>query len=434
MGRTSRRLEGTEGVAADARGPRTTRDPSLSVGARRADECRLVQSDNLVAMRELERTHGARFRLAYLDPPFNTGRVFSQYDDARSREAWLAMMAPRLHAARALLRDDGVLAVEIDDTELGPLQVLCDEIFGSRNRVSTITVVRSAATGHKAQNAGPVHVSDFILLYAKSRAAFSPTRLFRERAGADPAYRTFIVDRGAPVASWRYVPLARAVAAHAGFATGSAAKRSLGEAWPARQAAFARAHAASVVRFAQVRVEAVSREAQALVARSRREPDRTLVLERPSRPALVLRGGNRVLFLASKLRSLLPDGTLDPTEAAPRVLAEPLTNVWTDVPFQGLASEGGVAFSRNKKPERLLERLLALTTAPGDWVLDPFLGSGTTAAVAETMGRRWIGIEQGDHALSLALPRLARLARGEDATGLRRSREYTGGGTFGVYR
>ena len=434
MGPTSRRLEGAPGPEVAPQRPRFTRDPSLSVGARREDESRLVHGDNLEAMRELASPHGPRFRLAYLDPPFNTGRVFSQYDDARSREAWLAMMAPRLEATRALLRDDGAMAIEIDDTELGPLQVLCDQVFGSKCRVSTITVVRSAATGHKAQNAGPVHVSDFILLYAKDRAAFAPTRLFRARAGADPAYRTFVVDRSAPVASWQYVPLARAVARGAGFATASAAKRALGDAWGERVAAFARAHAESVVRFAQVRVEAVSRAAQALVERSRREPERTLVLERPGRPALVLRGGNRVLFLASKLRSLLPDGTLDPTERAPRVVAEPLTNVWSDVPFQGLASEGGVSFSRNKKPERLLERVLALTTAPGDWVLDPFLGSGTTAAVAETMGRRWVGIEQGEHALSLALPRLARLARGEDATGLRRTRAYAGGGAFGVYR
>lgn len=393
-----------------------------------------MHGDNLVAMGDLERTHAARFRLAYLDPPFNSGRVFAQYDDARSREAWLAMMAPRLRAVRSLLANDGAMAIEIDDTELGPLQVLCDEIFGSKNRVSTITVVRSAATGHKAQNAGPVHVTDFILLYAKDRAAFAPTRLFRARAGEDPAYRTFIVDHEAPVASWQYEPLTRAAARDAGYATASEAKRALGEAWAMRVATFARAHAGSVVRFAQVRVEAVSREAQRLVARSRREPSRTLVLERPGRAPLVLRGGNRVLFLSSKVRSVHADGTLDPTEHAPRVVAEPLTNVWSDVPFQGLASEGGVAFSRNKKPERLLERVLALTTRPGDWVLDPFLGSGTTAAVAETMGRRWVGIEQGDHALSLALPRLARLVRGEDPTGLRRTRPYAGGGAFGVYR
>jgi adenine-specific DNA-methyltransferase len=92
--------------------------------------------------------------------------------------------------------------------------------------------------------------------------------------------------------------------------------------------------------------------------------------------------------------------------------------VWTDVPFQGIAREGGVVFSRNKKPERLVARVLAMATDPGDWVLDPFLGSGTTAAVAHKMGRRWIGIESGAHLTTLAEPRLARVVRGEDTAGI----------------
>ncbi len=401
-----------------------------------------MHADNLTAMAQLAEdapgwgSHRGLFRLAYLDPPFNSGRVFAEYDDVRSRAAWLAMMAPRLTAVRDLLREDGALAVEIDDTELGPLQVLCDAIFGAENRVSTVTVVRSAATGHKAGNRGPVHVTDFLLLYAKDRARFAPNALYRARrgGGSDPAYRTFVENREADPELWRFVPLARAAAAASGYATSRAARAALGAGWPARVARFAVENAARVARFAQVRFEAVSRAAQRLVVCSREAPERTFRLERAGRPPLLLRGGNRILFLDAKLRPLLPDGTIDPEGAAPRVVAEPLTNVWDDVPFQGIAGEGKVAFARNKKPERLLERIVALTTDPGDWVLDPFLGSGTAAAVAETMGRRWVGIEQGEHALSLALPRLTRLVRGEDPTGLRRTRASAGAGSFGVYR
>jgi adenine-specific DNA-methyltransferase len=116
-----------------------------------------------------------------------------------------------------------------------------------------------------------------------------------------------------------------------------------------------------------------------------------------------------------------------------RVIVEPLTNVWDDVPFQGIAREGGARFVRNKKPEKLLARILAMSTDPGDWVLDPFLGSGTTAAVAQKMGRRWIGIEQGDHVDALCLPRLRRVVDGQDATGVSRALGWGGGGGFHVW-
>jgi len=167
----------------------------------------------------------------------------------------------------------------------------------------------------------------------------------------------------------------------------------------------------------------VSRAAQALIDRSRREPDRVLRLERRGRKDLVLRGGNRVLRLSDKV--VVSGGR--------RVLVEPLTNVWDDVPFQGIAREGGARFVRNKKPEKLLARVLALTTDPGDWVLDPFLGSGTTAAVAHKMGRRWIGIERGAHVDALCVPRLRRVVDGEDATGVSRALGWTGGGGFDVW-
>ena len=137
----------------------------------------------------------------------------------------------------------------------------------------------------------------------------------------------------------------------------------------------------------------------------------------------MLRGGNRVLFLEDKV--VERDGR--------RVLVEPLTNVWDDVPFQGIAREGGARFVRNKKPEKLLARVLSLTTDPGDWVLDPFLGSGTTAAVALKMGRRWVGIERGDHVDTLCLPRLRRVVDGVDVTGVSRAFGWKGGGGFHVW-
>ena len=394
--------------------PRTfTRDASRSYGDPRAGNV-LVHGENLEAMGRLARAgFGRRFRCVYLDPPFNSGRRFAEYDDALSPEAWRAMMRERIEAARELLADDGAMFVEIDDTELGALQLLMDEVFGRAQRVSTITVVRSAATGHKAINRGPVNVADYLLVYARDRARWRCNQLVRERRGYDRAYGTWLENPGDPCARWRFEPLA------------ARARRALGDAGATRAdvEAWAIEHAANVVRFAQPRYEAVSTKARALIDRSRREPERVLRLRRPGRKDLVLRGGNRVLFLADKV--VVEDGRAR--------LVEPLTNVWDDVPFQGIAREGGARFIRNKKPERLLARVIAMSTDPGDWVLDPFLGSGTTAAVAHKMKRRWVGIERGAHVDALCIPRLARVVDGTDATGVTRAFDWRGGGGFDVW-
>ena len=179
-----------------------------------------------------------------------------------------------------------------------------------------------------------------------------------------------------------------------------------------------------MVRFAEPRFEAVGRDVQAAIVRSRAEPEAVFVHTRQAHKEIYLRAGQRILFLRDKVERI----------AGAATMVEPLTTVWDDVPFQGIAKEGGVVFVRNKKPERLLHRILSMVTDPGDWVLDPYLGSGTTAAVAHKMGRRWIGVEQGDHALSMALPRLTRVVRGGDDTGVTRDTGWRGGGGFGVFR
>jgi adenine-specific DNA-methyltransferase len=388
-------------------------DASRSYGDPGAENV-LVHAENLDAMARLARAgFDARFRCIYFDPPFNSGRRFAEYDDALLPEVWRAMIRERLVVARALLADDGAIAIEIDDTELGPLQIAMDDVFGREQRVSTITVVRSAATGHKAANRGPVNVTDFLLVYAKDRARWRCNAIVRERERYDGAYATWLENPRDPPVRWRFTPLA----AHVQRALGGAPARADVE-------RYAVAHAEHVVRFAQPRYEAVGRKARALIDRSRREPERVLRLARGSRRDLVLRAGNRVLQLSNKVVDV----------AGRRVVVEPLTNVWDDVPFQGIAREGGARFVRNKKPEKLIARIIAMSTDSGDWVLDAFLGSGTTAAVAHKMGRRWVGIEQGEHVDALCIPRLRRVVDGEDTTGVTRAFEWKGGGGFHVWR
>lgn len=387
------------------------------------DQNLLVHGDNLAALRALGRSFAGKIRCVYLDPPFNTGRTFAQYNDSLGTDEWVKMMRPRLEALVPLLAEDGAVFAEIDDTQLAHLMLVMDEVFGAKNRISTITVVRSATTGHKAINAGPVHVSDFILAHAKDKKSWRYRPQVRVRDGLDPAYTTWLDDPDAPPSRWTFRPLRGAIAEELGYASARDAIRELGKTgFERRLAKMALERARHVVRFAQPRYEAISRAARELVDRSRAATDRVFVLERDGRAPFIVRGGNRILFLGDKVRVV---------DGRPSIV-EPLTNVWTDMPFQGIAREGGVVFTRNKKPERLVARVIAMATDPGDWVLDPFLGSGTTAAVAHKMGRRWIGIESGDHLTTLAEPRLARVVSGEDTTGISTETGFKGGGGFSV--
>ncbi|MGO9832880.1 MAG: site-specific DNA-methyltransferase [Polyangiaceae bacterium] len=387
------------------------RDPERSYGDPRSANA-IVVGENLDAMKRLVGAGFAgRFRCVYFDPPFNSGRRFTEYADSLDPAAWRAMIRDRLEAAGHLLAEDGAIFVEIDDTELGTLQLEMDRAYGREHRVSTVTVVRSAATGHKAVNRGPVNVTDYLLVYAKDRARWRYNPLVRERARYDRAYSTWLENPDDAIDGWRFETLAAHV------------RRAVGHPSRSEVEGYAIAHAGHVVRFAQPRYEAVSGAARALIDRSRLEPDRVLRLARNGRKDMLLRGGNRILFLSDKV--VERDGR--------RVLVEPLTNVWDDVAFQGIAREGGARFVRNKKPEKLLARILEMSTAPGDWVLDAFLGSGTTAAVAQKMGRQWIGIEQGAHVDTLSIPRLRRVVDGEDASGVTRAAGWAGGGGFHVW-
>ncbi len=391
-------------------------------------ESALVCGDNLDVMARLGLSHRGRFRLAYVDPPYNTGRTFKEYKDARAPEEWRAMMRVRLELLSPLMAEAGTVVAEIDDTELGALIALFDDVFGRDNRVSIVTVVRSAATGHKAINRGPVNVADYLLVYAKDKRRFRPNAGYRRR-DRDPAYGTVIADRAAPPETYTFQPLGRAVAEAMGYPSRLAATRALGrDVFAARVDRFCLDEPERVVRFAQPRYEAVSQEARALIDRSRLEPSRVFVLQREGFRPLILRGGNRLLFLSDKVKD----------HEGERCFVEPLTNVWDDIPFQGLAREGGVTFSRNKKPERLLARIVQLFSDVGDWVLDPFLGSGTTAAVAEKLGRKYVGIE-GSQAVfdELCVPRLERVIAGKDAAGIRKvvgqGEAKSARGGFGIY-
>ena len=171
-------------------------DPALSYHAKTRREGdifdnRLISSDNLLALKALEQECAGKIKCVYIDPPFNTNQAFDHYEDGIEHSLWLSLIRERAELIWRLMSEDGTLFVHIDDNELGYLIVVLDEIFGRQNRISVVTFKQGAATGHKAINPGMVSVTNFLLVYARSKAHWKPKRLFTGR-GRDKRYGQFL--------------------------------------------------------------------------------------------------------------------------------------------------------------------------------------------------------------------------------------------------
>ncbi|WP_419601341.1 DNA methyltransferase [Thiolapillus sp.] len=151
----------------------------------------LIQGDNLEALKALLPYYAGKVKCIYADPPFNTGQAFPDYDDNIEHTLWLSMMYPSLELQRDLLAEDGTLFIHIDDNELGYLIAIADEIMGRKNRISVVTFKQGAPTGHKAINPGMVSTTNFLLVYAKSKAEWKPNRIFTGRT-RDKRYGKFL--------------------------------------------------------------------------------------------------------------------------------------------------------------------------------------------------------------------------------------------------
>ena len=392
-----------EAVRAATRAPYRLLEPvpELSYGDAESENL-LIQGDNLDALKALLPYYAGRVKCVNIDPPFNTQQAFENYDDNLEHSIWLSLMYPRLEFLRDLLSDDGSLFIHIDDNELGYLIALADEIMGRKNRVSIVTFKQGAATGHKAINPGMVTTTNFLVLYAKSKDAWRPNRLFTER-DRDDRYNQFILNVQEEYSQWKTIPLSKAFA-ESRETTPARLKRELGkERFETLLTEFVMQNASRVIRTARPDYEGVGAKVREVIDASKENPSAVFLLRREDYPEMYFKEGERWLFYKDKLKEV--DGQV--------VAGEPLTTLWDDILSNNLHNEGGVSFPKGKKPEGLVKRVLDLATNPGDLVLDSFLGSGTTPAVAHKMGRRWIGIELGDHAVTHCVPRLKKVVDGE---------------------
>ena len=346
----------------------------------------LIHGDNLLALKALEQDYAGKIKCIYIDPPYNTGNAFEHYDDGIEHSLWLSLMKPRLEILRTLLADNGSIWISIDDDESHYLKVLCDMVFGRRNFVSNVIWEKKFSPQNDAKWLSDSH--DHILVYAKNKEIWRPNLLPRTEE-MDSRYKNPDND---PRGVWTSGDLLRKDIQQSGVYTittpsGKKYDPPTGRSWRMPEYRFLEAVADNRIWFGA-------------------------------------NGGN-----VPRIKRFLTDvkqGVVSMT-------------IWKreDVGDNDMASkEMRKLFPKDPfatpKPEKLLERILFLASKEGDLVLDSFLGSGTTAAVAHKMGRKYIGIELGEHAITHCYPRLKQVVDGEQG-GISKAVNWQGGGGFKFY-
>ena len=346
----------------------------------------LIHGDNLLALKSLEQQYAGQVKCIYIDPPYNTGSAFEHYDDNLEHSTWLSLMKPRLELLRNLLADNGSIWISIDDDEQRYLGVLCDEIFGRSNFVANIIWEKKYSPQNDAKWFSDSH--DFIMVYAKNKSIWRPNLLPR----TDEMNARYKNPDNDPRGPWKPGDLSvRTYNQNCDYEITLPSGR--------------------VVRPSESRCWGVTKERfEELVSDHR---------------IWFGSDGNSVPAV-KKFLTEVKQGTTAMT-------------IWkyTEVGHNQDAKKevkqfNSTAVFATPKPERLIERVLTLATNPGDLVLDYFLGSGTTAAVAHKMGRRWIGIELGEHAYTHCYPRLKAVCDGEQG-GISKTVKWQGGGGFKFY-
>lgn len=382
----------------------------------------LIHGDNLLALRSLVSMYAGEVKCIYIDPPFNTGaRIDADgkeigYDDGIEHSIWLDMMYKRFASLYNLLSEDGALFVHLDDNEADYCKVMLDEIFGRNNFMNRITIDARSPSAFSVVNPGMFVASEYILYYAKNRKKLVEKQL-RTKRQPDYAYNRYIENYEDGYEHWIFIPLTQAYAKYIGISGNNPVTISK------KFNDFIIENADRICRFTAISNTGAGQKILSLKEQSLLYPNRIFFLHREELDDVYVLNGQQISFYSKNIKEINGE------KCATRLL----TDIWTDIAWEGIAKEGNVTFKKGKKPERLLQRCLELVTNPDDLVLDSFLGSGTTAAVAHKMGRKYIGIELGNHAYTHCVPRLKKVIDGEDQSGITKAQNWQGGGGFKFY-
>ena len=407
----------------------------------------IIHGDNLLALKALEQKYSGQVKCIYIDPPYNTGSAFEHYDDNLEHSIWLSLMRKRLILLRELLSEEGTIWIQIDDEEQAYLKVLCDEVFGRGNFVNMISVnmknIAGVSGGGEDKRLkknceyiliyakdysllplfnGPyvyTEISDLVQQYAEEGKSWKYTSVLVE-PGEKEYYGSTVDGDGNEIKVYlRKNPVMmsiKQVATRDGI-TEKEAYQKYGI------SIFQTTNAQSSIRSRVMEYRTENSIAEDLISIEyvpRTGKNRGTLYEQ------FYKGDKCRLFVWLKDTSEVIDGELFKKDLQGTYWD---MNAW----MKNLTKEGSVEFGNGKKPEQLIRQIFEMATEPGDWVLDSFLGSGTTAAVATKMDRKWVGIELGNHAYTHCKVRLDRIVNGEDAGGITKAVNWEGGSGYHFY-
>ena len=281
--------------------------------------------------------------------------------------------------------------------------------------MNRITVEARSPSAFSTVNPGMFVASEYILYYAKNRKLLTEKQMKSKRQ-PDYAYNKYITNYDSPFEEWKFIPVSQAFQE-----TGITASNP--ESLMKKYNDFIIRNADRICRYTAISDSGAGQKIVELKKQSLLEPDRILKLERINLDDVYVVNGQQLSFYSKNIREINGE----------KCATMPLTDIWTDIAWEGIAKEGNVTFKRGKKPERLIQRCIEMVSDEGDIVLDSFLGSGTTAAVAHKMKRKYIGIELGTHAYSHCYERLKSIVDGVDSSGVSKFENWKGGGGFKFY-
>ena len=364
----------------------------------------IIKGNNLLALHSLKERFAGRVKLIYIDPPYyfheNKSEDTFNYNTNFKLSSWCIFMKNRLDVAKDLLSKDGAIFIQIDDDGLPYLKVILDELFGVENCITTIAVKVTSESGVKVSANKPVRVKETILCYSKS-SDWKYNRQFVIDGTYDPNYSYFVENPDDEPTKWKIFGIKDKL-----FKITKNRKISEEDLYNFQ------------IKYKN-NVFSVRDISKALKEQYfSKNKYRFIVLEKENKSTILWKNGE-IVFFANKVR------TINGKEFSVKYLSD----IWVDISWDGIAKEGGVTLKKGKKPEKLLERIINMSTNRDDIVMDFFAGTGTTCAIAHKIGRQYIGVEQLDYGENSAVVRLKNVING-DQTGISKSVRWKGGGDF----
>ncbi len=354
----------------------------------------IIKGNNFLALKSLESQFTDQIKLIYIDVPFNTSNDSFAYNDKFTHSTWLTFMKNRIEIAKNLLREDGTIFVHCDKNEDAYLKVLLDEIFERDNFITNIAVKSNSISGNKTRFKDKTILKnkDTILVYKKG-LEINLNPQYEEKDKWDTHYNAFLEKNGD---SYKIKRLKEVLVENEIIDDSQSIKEDFIKKKEFME--FCIEHKDQIYRL----VNSIPSD---MKSKSLRNKDQVIKYEDTNGETQYALNGNRIAFLSSSVKEIEGE----------EKLVQLLGDLWKDIDFQNTQNEGGeeVSLPNGKKPEKLLKRIIELTTNKQDIVLDFFMGSATTQAVSMKLNRQFIGIEQMDYIEDISVRRLNNVINGE---------------------